>query len=97
MNGHRGGGRDHAERMMQFAAVPLESVHPILFSEGMRDLHLVVTVAHAGVGPEATASTSEMRAALIRETARLLKLTNISFATGVPSGHGHRAELSTLP
>jgi hypothetical protein len=45
----------------------------------MRDLDLVVSIAHAGgVDPEATASTTEMRAALIRETARLLKLTNIS-------------------
>jgi hypothetical protein len=44
-------------------------------------LDLVVSIAHAsGVDPEATASTTEMRAALIRETARLLKLTNISFA-----------------
>jgi hypothetical protein len=37
--------------------------------------------AHAGgVDPEATAPATEMRAALIRETARLLRLTNISFA-----------------
>ena len=47
----------------------------------MRDLDLVVSVAHAGgVDPEATASTTQMRAALIRETAKLMKLTNISFA-----------------
>jgi hypothetical protein len=40
----------------------------------------VVSVAHAGgVDPEATASTTEMRAALVRETARLLKLGNIGF------------------
>jgi hypothetical protein len=57
---------------------PLESIPPVVFSEAMRDLDLVVSVAHAGgVDPEATASTTEMRAALIRETARLLKLTNI--------------------
>lgn len=37
-----------------------------------------MSVAHAGgVDPEATASTTEMRAALIRETARLMKLDNI--------------------
>jgi hypothetical protein len=48
----------------------------------MRDLDLVVSVAHAGgVDPEATASTTEMRAALIRETARLLRLENIEFAS----------------
>ena len=62
-------------------ALPLESIHPMAFSETMRDLDLVVSVAHAGgVNPEATASTTEMRAALIRETARLLKLANIIFA-----------------
>ena len=62
------------------AAQPLESVPPVVFSEAMRDLDLVVSVAHAGgVDPEATASTVEMRAALVRETARLLRLGNISF------------------
>lgn len=59
-------------------AQPLESVPPVVFSEAMRDLDLVVSVAHAGgVDPEATASTTEMRAALIRETARLMRLGNI--------------------
>jgi hypothetical protein len=47
----------------------------------MGDLDLVVSVARAGgVDPEATASTTEMRGALIRESARLLKLVNITFA-----------------
>lgn len=47
----------------------------------MGDLDLVVSVARAGgVAPEATASTTELRGALIRETARLLKLVNITFA-----------------
>jgi len=62
-------------------ALPLDSIHPIVFSETMRDLDLVVSAAHAGrVDSEATASTTEMCAALIRETARLLKLVNITFA-----------------
>ena len=35
----------------------------------MRDVDLVVSVAHlGGVDPEASASTVEMRAALLRET-----------------------------
>lgn len=68
-------------RRGDYLAQPLESVPPVVFSEAMRDLDLVVSVAHAGgVDPEATASTTEMRAALIRETARLLKLGNIEFA-----------------
>ncbi|MBI2704018.1 MAG: hypothetical protein HYX32_01820 [Actinobacteria bacterium] len=45
----------------------------------MRDLDLVVSVAHAGgVDPEATASTIEMRAALVRETARIMHLDNVT-------------------
>lgn len=68
----------HFARRGEYLAQPLESVPPVVFSEAMRDLDLVVSVAHAGgVDPEATASTTEMRAALIRETARLMKLDNI--------------------
>ncbi|NKB18060.1 MAG: hypothetical protein HC770_08250 [Pseudanabaena sp. CRU_2_10] len=53
--------------------------HPRVFSEVMRDLDLVVSVAHqGGVDPEASASTVEMRSVLIRETNRLLKLTNVN-------------------
>ena len=44
----------------------------------MRDLDLVVSVAHrGGVAPEATASTVEMRATLLRETCELLGLANV--------------------
>jgi len=68
-------------RRGEHLAQPVESIPPVVFSEAMRDLDLVVSVAHAGgVDPEATASTTEMRAALIRETARLAKLANITFA-----------------
>nr|WP_242033781.1 DUF4132 domain-containing protein [Phormidium sp. FACHB-592] len=59
-------------------ALPLNKIPPCLFSEVMRDLDLVVSVAHqGGVDPETTASTVEMRAALVRETCRLLKLHNV--------------------
>jgi hypothetical protein len=58
---------------LQLAALP-----PRLFSEAMRDLDLVVSVAHrGGVDPEASASTVEMRATLVQETCRLLKLSNV--------------------
>jgi hypothetical protein len=57
----------------------LGAVPPRVFSEVMRDLDLVVSVAHqGGVDPEVSASTVEMRSALIRETNRLLKLSNVS-------------------
>jgi hypothetical protein len=59
-------------------ALPLNEIPPRLFSEVMRDLDLVVSVAHqGGVDPEATASTVEMRSTLVRETCRLLKLHNV--------------------
>jgi hypothetical protein len=49
-----------------------------VFSEVMRDLDLVVSVAHAGgVDPEASASTVDMRATLVAETSRLLDLANV--------------------
>ncbi|PWU20002.1 MAG: hypothetical protein C5B50_04960 [Verrucomicrobia bacterium] len=56
----------------------LAELPPRLFSETMRDLDLVVSVAHrGGVDPEASASTLEMRAALVKETCSLLKLSNV--------------------
>jgi len=48
----------------------------------MRDVDLVVSVAHrGGVDPEASASTVEMRAALLRETCDLLGLANVARQT----------------
>lgn len=56
----------------------LEQLPPRLFSETMRDLDLVVSVAHrGGVDPEASASTVAMRATLVAETTRLLQLANV--------------------
>lgn len=58
--------------------VELDQINPRLFSEVMRDMDLMVSVAHrGGVDPEASASTTEMRAALIRETVALLKIDNV--------------------
>ncbi len=58
--------------------IKLTDLPPRLFSETMRDLDLVVSVAHrGGVDPEASASTLEMRAALVKETCALLKLSNV--------------------
>ena len=58
--------------------VPMKEINPVIFSEVMRDVDLVVSVAHVGgVDPEASHSTIQMRAALARESARLFKLTNV--------------------
>ncbi len=59
-------------------SIPLNHIPPRIFSEVMRDLDLVVSVAHiGGVDPEASASTVEMRSSILRETCRLMKLNNI--------------------
>jgi Family of unknown function (DUF5724)/Domain of unknown function (DUF4132) len=56
----------------------LDEIPARLFSETMRDLDLVVSVAHrGGVDPEATASTVEMRTTLVQETCELLGLHNV--------------------
>lgn len=65
-------------RRTEWEALPLESIPPRIFSEAMRDLDLVVSVAHrSGVDPEASASTVEMRAALLSEMCALLGLDNV--------------------
>lgn len=63
-------------RFTDKACKPLavENVDPRLFSETMRDIDLIVSVAHiTGTDPEASRSSIELREALIRETCRLLK------------------------
>ena len=73
----------------------LADVPPRIFSEAMRDIDLVVSVAHRGeVDPEATASTVEMRAALIRETCQLLGLKNVTLKENHVFIDGHYAEYS---
>ena len=70
----------HFTKPHEYLAEPLDAVSPRVFSETMRDLDLVVSVAHAGgVDPEASASTVEMRAALVREMTRVMRLDNVRF------------------
>jgi Family of unknown function (DUF5724)/Domain of unknown function (DUF4132) len=72
-------GTVHFTKRDQWKPIALATVPPRLFSEVMRDLDLVVSVAHrGGVDPEATASTVEMRAALVRETCALLDIANVT-------------------
>lgn len=61
-----------------YDTVAVDKISPILFSEAMRDVDLVVSVAHAGgVDPEASLSTIEMRESLLGEMLRLLRLDNV--------------------
>lgn len=61
-----------------YKSIALEDIPPRIFSESMRDVDLMVSVAHrGGVDPEASASTVEMRSALIRETCAFLQFANV--------------------
>ncbi|SKA44564.1 protein of unknown function [Chitinophaga eiseniae] len=61
-----------------YKPVAFKEISPLIFSEVMRDLDLVVSVAHVGgVDPEASHSSIEMRKVLLEETLRLFKLTNV--------------------
>jgi hypothetical protein len=64
-------------KLSEYKPMPLSEVPPVLFSEVMRDCDLVVSVAHVGgVDPEASASTVQMREALLRETCSLMNIGN---------------------
>ncbi len=61
-----------------YTARSIDSISPIVFSEVMRDLDLVVSVAHAGgIDPEASLSTIDMRDSLLSEMLRLMKIKNV--------------------
>ncbi|WP_009632811.1 DUF5724 domain-containing protein [Synechocystis sp. PCC 7509] len=82
-------------RRGEWKPLELNQVSPLVFSEVMRDLDLVVSVAHqGGVDPEATASTVEMRSALLRETCRLLQITNVKLENSHALIEGHLGSYS---
>jgi len=81
--------------LKDYKNIPFEEINPRVFSEVMRDIDLVVSVAHAGgVDPEASHSSVEMRAVLMEETARLFKLDNISIEGSHVLIKGQMAEYS---
>lgn len=56
----------------------IAQVPSLIFSEVMRDVDLVVSVAHVGgVDPEASLTTIGIRTAIVTESLRLLKITNV--------------------
>ncbi|WP_439480646.1 DUF4132 domain-containing protein [Chryseobacterium aquaticum] len=81
--------------LKEYKNIPFEEINPRLFSEVMRDVDLVVSVAHVGnVDPEASHSSIEMRAVLMKETARLFKLDNVNIEGSHVLVKGHIAEYS---
>lgn len=58
--------------------IELKAIPKIIFSEIMRDIDLVVSVAHVGgVDPEASLSTIDMRKSIAKESLRLMKIQNV--------------------
>jgi len=81
--------------LKDYKNIPFEDINPRLFSEVMRDIDLVVSVAHVGaVDPEASHSSVEMRAVLMKETARLFKLDNVKIEGSHVLVKGQLAEYS---
>jgi hypothetical protein len=70
--------------------IPLVDVPPILFSETMRDLDLVVSVGHAA-DIETSEETILTRAALVREMANKLDLENVAVRGRIATVVGQRA------
>ncbi len=64
--------------LKDYKNIAFDTINPRIFSEIMRDIDLVVNVVHVGgVDPEASHSSIEMRAVLLRETLRLFKVNNV--------------------
>ncbi|NIG54721.1 DUF4132 domain-containing protein [Chitinophaga sp. Cy-1792] len=81
--------------LKSYKSVAFKDIPVHIFSEVMRDLDLVVSVAHVGgVDPEASHSSIEMRAVLLQESARLFKLNNVSVKGNHALIKGHYGEYS---
>ena len=78
-----------------FKPILIDEVPDLIFTEVMRDIDLVVSVAHIGdVDPEASHSTIEMRKAIIEFNCKLFKLKNVTFTENHALVKGERAEYS---
>ena len=78
-----------------FKPILIDDVPDLIFTEVMRDIDLVVSVAHIGdVDPKASHSTIEMRKAIIEFNCKLFKLKNVTFTENHALIKGERAEYS---
>ena len=75
--------------------IAFEELNRRTFSETMRDIDLVVSVAHVGdVDPEASQSSIELRSVIVKETCRLFKLNNVTFSENHAKISGNLGEYS---
>ncbi|WP_339007280.1 DUF4132 domain-containing protein [Fusobacterium animalis] len=78
-----------------FKPILIDDVPDLIFTEVMRDIDLVVSVAHIGdVDPEASHSTIEMRKAIVEFNCKLFKLKNVTFTENHALIKGERADYS---
>ncbi|MEM7375185.1 MAG: DUF4132 domain-containing protein [Bacteroidota bacterium] len=78
-----------------YKTVPFDKIDARIFSEIMRDLDLVVSVAHVGdIDPEASHSSIELRKAIVRESLRLFQLDNVELAESHALIQGNRGSYS---
>ena len=78
-----------------FKPILIDEVPDLIFTEVMRDIDLVVSVAHVGdVDPEASHSTIEMRKAIVEFNCKLFKLKNVTFTENHALIKGERADYS---
>lgn len=78
-----------------YETIDFKDVPPVIFSEIMRDIDLVVSVAHVGgVDPEASHSTVEMRIAIAKELLSMLAVDNVLFKTTHAIINGSKGEYS---
>ena len=76
-----------------FKKLPIDDVPDLIFTEVMRDVDLVVSVAHVGgVDPEASHSTVEMRRAIVQYSLPLFHLTNVRLEGSHAHIHGKRGD-----
>ncbi|MFB6453852.1 DUF4132 domain-containing protein [Chitinophaga sp. Hz27] len=81
--------------LKSYKSVAFKDIPVHIFSEVMRDIDLVVSVAHVGgVDPEASHSSIEMRVVLLQESARLFKLSNVTVKGNHAFIKGHYGEYS---
>ena len=81
-------------RRSDMEAVSVLDVPPIILSEALRDVDLLISVAGIGGPFENSAATVEIRRALAAELARLLKLGNITFDGNKILINGQRGQYS---
>ncbi len=78
---------------LTYKSLKIDEIPDVIFSEVMRDVDLVVSVAHAGnVDPESSHSTVEMRRAICEFTAKMFKLDNVRFEKSHAFIEGKRAD-----